>query len=145
LEQDTNRTDILIECFVPPPQFEPFLVELRKIIPADRADLLNLTIRHVNSDTNSFLRYADQDMVALVMLFNHARDAAGEAGMAKVTQDIVAAVLQHEGRYYLPYRLHPTPEQFNAAYPQAKRFFELKRKYDPDELFQNEFYQKYGK
>lgn len=145
LEHRSNRTDILIECFVPLPQFENFLVDLRKIIPANHADLLNLTVRHVNTDTNSFLRYADKDMVALVMLFNHTRNAAGEAGMAKVTQDIVAAALVHEGRYYLPYRLHATLEQFNAAYPQAKKFFELKRKYDPGELFQNEFYLKYGK
>ncbi len=30
------------------------------------------------------------------------------------------------------------------AYPQVDEFFELKGKYDPDELFQNEFYLKYG-
>lgn len=65
--------------------------------------------------------------------------------MSKLTQEIVAAALQNDGRYYLPYRLHATPEQFSQAYPQAKEFFALKRKYDPDELFQNEFYLKYGK
>jgi FAD/FMN-containing dehydrogenase len=79
------------------------------------------------------------------MLFSQTRDAAGEEKMSKLTQEIVAATLRHDGTYYLPYRLHATPEQFNEAYPQAKKFFELKRKYDPDELFQNEFYLKYGK
>jgi hypothetical protein len=44
----------------------------------------------------------------------------------------------------LPYRLHATPEQFYRCYPQAPEFFQLKRKYDPDELFQNEFYIKYS-
>ena len=61
--------------------------------------------------------------------FYSSRDAALEAG----------------GRYYLPYRLHARLDQFDAAYPQAVPFFRLKRKYDPDELFQNEFYAKYGK
>lgn len=145
LERGSNRTDILVECFVPPVQFEPFLTDLRKIVPAHSVDLLNLTVRHVNCDTNSFLRYADQDMVALVMLFNYPRNQAGDESMAKLTQEIVAAALRRKGRYYLPYRLHATPEQFAAAYPQAERFFELKRKYDPDEVFQNEFYLKYGK
>ena len=60
-------------------------------------------------------------------------------------QEMVAAALRHDGRYYLPYRLHATTEQFAEAYPQAKNFFALKRKYDPDELFQNEFYLKYGR
>jgi FAD/FMN-containing dehydrogenase len=45
----------------------------------------------------------------------------------------------------LPYRLHATREQFAQAYPQAREFFELKRKYDPDELFDNAFYNTYGK
>jgi FAD/FMN-containing dehydrogenase len=144
-DHSTNSTDILVECFVPPKQFNPFLAELRKIIPKNRADLLNVTVRDINRDDDSFLHYADKDMISLVMLFSQTRDATGEEKMSKLTQEIVAAALRHEGRYYLPYRLHATPKQFNEAYPQAKKFFELKRKYNPDELFQNEFYLKYGK
>lgn len=144
-DHSTNSTDILVECFVPPEQFEPLLVELRKIIPENQADLLNVTVRDINRDDDSFLRYADKNMISLVMLFSQTRDATGEEKMSKLTQEIVAAALRHDGRYYLPYRLHATTEQFNEAYPQAKKFFELKWKYDPDELFQNEFYLKYGK
>jgi FAD/FMN-containing dehydrogenase len=44
----------------------------------------------------------------------------------------------------LPYRLAATQKQFESAYPMARRFFRLKRRYDPDGLFQNEFYLKYG-
>ena len=116
-----------------------------KSFPQNQADLLNVTVRDINRDDDSFLRYADKNMISLVMLFSQTRDATGEEKMSKLTQEIVAAALRHDGRYYLPYRLHATPEQFNEAYPQAKKFFELKRKYDPDELFQNEFYLKYGK
>jgi hypothetical protein len=61
-----------------------------------------------------------------------------------MTQDLVDAALRSGGRYYLPYRLHPTQEQFAHAYPQSNEFFKLKRRYDPEELFQNEFYKKYG-
>jgi FAD/FMN-containing dehydrogenase len=144
-DHSTNTTDILVECFIPPKQFEPFVEEMRNIIPANHADLLNVTVRDVNTDRDTFLRYADKDMLSLVMLFSQTRNAEGEAQMAKLTQDLIGAALKHEGRYYLPYRLHATPEEFAEAYPQAKVFFSLKRKYDPDELFQNEFYLKYGK
>jgi hypothetical protein len=41
--------------------------------------------------------------------------------------------------------LPATPEQFRRAYPQATQFFEFKRQHDPQELFQNLFYLKYGK
>lgn len=144
-DHSTNTTDILVECFVPPDQFEPFVDEMGNIITANRADLLNVTVRDVNEDPDTFLRYADKNMLSLVMLFSQKRNAEGEVQMAKLTQELVAAALRHSGRYYLPYRLHATPEEFADAYPQAKAFFTLKRKYDPDELFQNEFYLKYGK
>lgn len=67
-----------------------------------------------------------------------------ERGMKALTRDLIDAALAHEGRYYLPYRLHATPEQFHLAYPQARMFIDHKRKYDPGELFQNQFYLKYG-
>jgi FAD/FMN-containing dehydrogenase len=62
-----------------------------------------------------------------------------------MTRELVDAAIQAGGRYYLPYRLHATPAQFLRAYPQAEQFFKLKRQYDPQELFQNQFYRKYGK
>ncbi|MGH8023296.1 MAG: hypothetical protein ACRED1_06930 [Limisphaerales bacterium] len=80
-----------------------------------------------------------------MMLFSQKRNAQGEAQMAKLTRELIAAALRHEGTYYLPYRLHATPREFAKAYPRARAFFALKHKYDPDELFQNEFYLKYGK
>jgi FAD/FMN-containing dehydrogenase len=64
--------------------------------------------------------------------------------MEAMTRDIIDAARRSGGRYYLPYRLHATAEQFAAAYPQASRFFELKRRYDPQELFRNAFYEAYG-
>lgn len=145
--QDRSKatTDILVECFVPLDKFAPLVGELRNLIPRHQADLLNVTVRDLAPDTDSFMRYADKPMFSLVMLFNQPRGAAGEAQNEALTQDIIAAALRHGGRYYLPYRLHATPEQFRQAYPQADAFFAAKKKYDPDELFQNEFYLKYGR
>jgi len=65
--------------------------------------------------------------------------------MEALTRELIDAALACGGRYYLPYRLHATPAQFRAAYPQAERFFQLKRQHDPHELFQNRFYATYGK
>jgi FAD/FMN-containing dehydrogenase len=144
-DHSTNSTDILVECFVPPEQFEPLLVDLRKIISENHADLLNVTVRDIDRDDDSLLRYADKNIISLVMFFSQTRDAKGDAQMSRLTQEIVTAALRHGGGYYLPYRLHATKEQFDEAYPQAEKFFQLKRKYDQDELFQNEFYLKYGK
>lgn len=140
-----TETDILHEYFIPPESLELFLTKCREIIPKYKLDLLNVTVRNVELDSDSYLRYADQEMFGLVMLFHQQRSASDEAEMQALTQELVEAALEVGGRYYLPYRLHSTPEQFHRAYPQATKFFQLKRQYDPDEAFQNYFYTKYGR
>ena len=138
-------TDILHEYFVPPEQVAPFVDSLRRIVRRHRPDLLNVTLRNVHRDPDSFLSYARAEMFGLVILFNHPRTPAADAGMAAMTRELIDAVLRVGGTYYLPYRLQATPSQFSRAYPQGAEFFALKRKYDPSELFQNRFYLTYGR
>ncbi|MCI0387803.1 MAG: hypothetical protein MOB07_03390 [Acidobacteria bacterium] len=103
-----------------------------------------MTVRNVKQDIDSLLRYADQDMFAFVMLFNQARTQEDDKRMDEMTQELIDAALACGGRYYLPYRLHATKAQFEKAYPQARSWFERKRHYDPDDIFQNQFFVKYG-
>ncbi len=143
--QKQADTDILHEYFIPPKSMGAFLEKCHTIIPKYNGDLLNITVRNVHRDSDSFLRYADRDLFGLVMLFHQRRTPDAEASMQTMTQELIDAALSVGGRYYLPYRLHATKEQFVRAYPQARKFFALKRKYDPEEVFQNQFYLKYGK
>jgi FAD/FMN-containing dehydrogenase len=144
-EQNIDRTDILHEYFIPTAQFVSFLDRARAIIPKHRGDLLNVTVRNMKEDRDTFLRYADRDMFAFVMLFNQARGQEDDKHMEEMTQELIDAALACGGRYYLPYRLHATKAQFEKAYPQAQTWLERKHYYDPDGIFQNEFYRKYGK
>jgi len=142
--RSAESTDILQEYFLPPESFEVFLERARLIVQEHKGDLLNVTVRDVLRDDDSFLRYADRDMLAIVMLFNQPRTPQADAAMETMTRALIDAAIRVGGRYYLPYRLHATSEQFRAAYPQASQFFELKRRYDPHQTFQNSFYVRYG-
>lgn len=143
-EQNADRTDILHEYFVPCVRIEDFLVKARKIIPNHAVDLLNVTVRDVKEDKDTFLRYADQDMFGLVMLFNQARTETADQEMEAFTREMIDAAMECGGRYYLTYRLHAMTEQFHRAYPQARDFFAKKRGYDPEGIFRNQFYTKYA-
>jgi len=44
------------------------------------------------------------------------------------------------GKEYLPYQLDYRSDQLQGAYPGVNAFFALKRKYDPSQLFTDEFY-----
>lgn len=140
-----QSTDVLHEYFVPHGRLGEFLTSARTIVPRHDANLLNVTIRSLQEDRDTFLRYADGPMFSLVMLFEQSRTPAAERAMQAMTVELIDAALAVGGRYYLPYRLHATAEQFARAYPQAGEFFRRKRKYDSSELFQNRFYARYGR
>jgi len=145
LDHSDATTDILHEYFLPKDGAVPFLRQAREIIRAHHADLLNVTVREVETDNDTFLRYADQRMIAFVMFFSQRRTASADLDMAQITRELIDAALHSGGRYYLPYRLHATAEQFRAAYPQSTEFFQLKDKSDPKDLFENAFYLKYAR
>ena len=142
---DPTGTDILHEYFVPHAELTRFLDAARPVFERGPCDLLNVTVRDIRRDEDTFLRYADQDMFGLVMLFHQKRTPEAEAEMRALTQDLIDIADSVGGRYYLTYRLHATREQFERAYPMAQEFFDAKRRYDPGERFQNRFYQTYGK
>jgi hypothetical protein len=145
LDHSDATTDILHEYFLPRVGAVPFLRQARKIIQAHHEDLLNVTVREVQTDNDTFLRYAEQPMIAFVMFFSQRRSVYADQDMGQMTRELTDAALQSGGRYYRPYRLHASRDEFRAAYPQAEDFFRLKQKYDPDDLFENEFHLKYAK
>jgi FAD/FMN-containing dehydrogenase len=141
--RDGSRTDILHEYFLPGERLADFLAACREIIPRHGGELLNVTLRDVRADPDTLLRYADRDLVAVVMFFDQRRDAEAERRMAAMTRELIDASLDLEGRYYLPYRPHATAAQFLRAYPMAHELLRLKHEVDPDTLFRNAFYERY--
>jgi FAD/FMN-containing dehydrogenase len=142
---DTGYTDILHEYFIPRDAVGRFIEEVKKIIPIYKADLLNITVRNVKKDDDSFLCYAKEEVFGFVMLFNQARDPKAETEMQALTQHLINTAQSLRGTYYLPYRLHATKEQLYKIYPEANTFFLLKKKYDPEQVFRNRFYETYSK
>jgi len=142
--RSSESTDILHEYFVPRESFGLFVEDLRSIAARHRADLLNVTVRDVVRDDDTFLRYADREMFALVLLFNVPRTPEADSQSEAMTRELIDASCRRGGRFYLPYRLHATPAQLRLAYPRIARFLELKLRYDPQEVFQNSFYAKYA-
>lgn len=141
--KDTGSTDILHEYFIPERTFYQFIDDMKPILSQSDVDLLNITIRRVENDTVTFMNYAREPVYGFVILFNQKKTVEGESSMKQLTQLLVDATIQNEGTFYLPYRLHISKKQMREVYPQTDSFFELKRSYDPTEIFSNKFYEHY--
>ena len=141
--KDTNSTDILQEYFIPERHFTEYINELKSVLPNKQIDLLNITIRGVYKDSDSYLNYARENVFGFVFLFNQKKNKHDEDEMKKLTEQLVKIAIKCEGTYYLPYRLHIDKETFRIVYPQGDEFFKLKSKYDPNGIFKNKFYEHY--
>jgi FAD/FMN-containing dehydrogenase len=140
---DETRTDILHEYFVDAVQFGAFVQACREVIPSSFQQLLNITLRYVDTDHDSVLTYATSPRVAAVMLFSQEKSVRAEADMARMTHELIERVLAIGGSYYLPYRPHATLDQFQRAYKRQAEFAALKRKLDPGLLFRHNLWEQY--
>ncbi|TGE29076.1 FAD-binding oxidoreductase [Hymenobacter metallicola] len=143
LNRTAGQTDVLHEYFIPRRNFDAFRRALQRIVPRHQADLLNITLRNVYPDKDTFLPYAREEVFGFVMFFNQDITPQAEQDMQQLTQELIEAATRLDGVYYLPYRLHATDTQLENAYPMMPEFLRLKRQYDPRGLFQNTFYQQY--
>ncbi len=142
-DRDPFRTDILHEYFVPPARFAEFIKACQDVIPASYQQLLNITLRYVNTDRDSVLAYAPEPRIAAVMLFSQEKTARGEGDMARMTHALIDRVLEIGGTYYLPYRPHASLDQLTRGYPRAAEFAAKKRALDRDLLFRHQLWDGY--
>jgi FAD/FMN-containing dehydrogenase len=144
LKNRLRDTDILEEYFVAYDRMPEFVDGLRETVEKNRANLLNVTIRTVHQDTVTALPYAKEDMFGFVLYFNVKFNDRDNEILRRTTSDLIDVAERCGGTYYLPYQLFYTKEQLRRAYPEIDGFFATKRKYDPEALFSNKFYEKYG-
>ena len=69
-DRDPGRTDILHEYFVAPERFGEFVEACQDVIPSSYQQLLNITLRYVDTDKDSVMAYATTPRIASVMLFS---------------------------------------------------------------------------
>ena len=139
LEPRTRKvsTYLLQEFFVPVDRFLPFARKLAGVLKARKVNALNVSIRHSPEDTVSLMRWAPREVFAFVLYYKQRSDAAASTEARAWTRELIDAVLENGGRYYLPYRLDATREQFRRAYPEADAFAAVKRRIDPENRFRN--------
>ncbi|HUF13367.1 MAG TPA: FAD-binding oxidoreductase [Longimicrobiales bacterium] len=132
--------EMITEIYVPRGALPDFLRDVAADFRASRAELIYGTVRLIERDTESFLAWAREPYACII--FNlHVTPT--DAGIAKATQDFRGLIdrgLSYGGSYYLTYHRWADREQVLAAYPRFPEFLHQKRRFDPDERFQSDWY-----
>lgn len=149
--EDLNRqlgakqkaTEMITEIYFPRKALFPFLEDVRKDLRESKANVIFGTFRLIEKDDESFLAWAKEPYACLI--FNIHTEHSPEA-LDKTAGDfrrLIDRAIQYGGSYYLTYHRWATRKQVEICYPQLTEFLRLKRKYDPEERFQSDWYRHY--
>jgi FAD/FMN-containing dehydrogenase len=136
-------TEVLTEAYVPHDNFVPFMQSVRQDFIDHNSDMTYGTIRFIEKDNESFLAWARERLVCIVCNLHVLHTDEGKRKAAEDFRRIIDRTIEFGGRYYLTYHRHATRKQVEACYPKFVEFLRLKKKYDPQERLQSDWYRHY--
>ncbi|OUR65986.1 hypothetical protein A9Q79_02695 [Methylophaga sp. 42_25_T18] len=142
-ESRDEKTYVLREYFIPVEHFDSFVPKMKDIFIRNDADIINVSIRHAHASPENLLSWARNEVFAFVVYYQQGTDEAAKEKVKQWSVEMIDAVIEANGAYYLPYQIYASPEQFHAAYPRADEFFALKAKLDPENRFINQLWKQY--
>jgi phytoene dehydrogenase-like protein len=117
--------------------------EARRELRRRRAIVIYGTVRLVERDDESFLRWAKEPYAWVVFNLHTEHRREGVWRSAEAFRALIDMARRREGSFYLAYHRFATREQMEACHPRFAEFLRRKRDHDPDERFQSEWYRHY--
>ena len=136
---------IITEIYVPRPDLPNFLSQAAELLRSNRTIVIYGTVRLIEKDDESFVAWAKKPYACIIFNLLTLHTPAGIEASARSFRGLIDLAIARGGSYYLTYHKFAKPEQVMACYPQFKQFLGLKRKYDPAERFQSDWYRYYRK
>lgn len=133
-------TEMITELYVPRECLADFMKEASGKLAASGVPVIYGTIRLIRRDTESALPWAREDFACVIFNLHVEHSPAGIAKAADAFRMLIDLALSFGGSYFLTYHRWATREQVLAAYPEFPAFIAAKRKYDPNERFQSEWW-----
>jgi FAD/FMN-containing dehydrogenase len=136
---------IITEIYVPRPDLPGFLAHAGEVLRANGTVVIYGTVRLIERDDESFLAWAKEPYACIIFNLLTFHTSTGIEASARSFRGLIDLAIGRGGSYYLTYHKFAKREQITPCYPQFKQFLDLKRKYDPTERFQSDWYRYYRK
>jgi len=143
LEAGSEGADVIVEVYVPRSELIPFLEDARRILLSGELPLVYGVIRFIEKDKDSFLAWAKKAYACVIFTAHTSREAKALHKSGETCRQLIRTATKRGGSFYLTYNRFATREDLTWAYPQFGEFLAMKRKYDPMETLQSEWYRHY--
>jgi FAD/FMN-containing dehydrogenase len=134
---------MISEVYVPRKDLVQFMASARAAAIKENWDIIYGTVRLIERDGESFLAWAKEDYVCIIFNLKVIHSPDGIAKAQRDFRSLIDAALLYGGSYYLTYHRWARKDQVEKCYPQFSEFLKMKRKYDPNEVIQSDWYRFY--
>jgi FAD/FMN-containing dehydrogenase len=136
-------SEMITEINVPRAELTDFLSEVRDDFRKNNVELIYGTVRLIEKDEESFLPWARQPYACTIFNLHASHTPAALHDSAAAFRRLIDIAVRRKGTYYLTYHKYARKDQVLACYPHFAEFLSLKRKFDPQERFQSDWYRHY--
>lgn len=144
LGYEHRATEMISELYVPRDRLADFMAAVADDFRKNNVDVIYGTIRLIERDDESFLAWARESWGCVIFNLHTEHTQDGIAKTKEAFCRLIDLAIEHGGTYYLTYHRWANRDQVEKCYPQLRQFLELKRKYDPKERFQSDWYRHYN-
>jgi FAD/FMN-containing dehydrogenase len=138
-----KATEAITEIYCERDALERFMAEVRDYARRDKVDIIYGTVRLIEQDRESFLPWARRPYACVIFNVHVEHTTSGLIKAGDVFRRLIDIGLKYGGSYYPTYNRYGLRRQVDACFPQMQEFLKLKLKYDPQKLFQSEWYRHY--
>ena len=136
-------SEAITEIYCERDALEPFMMEVRDYARRESVNIIYGTVRLIEQDKESFLAWAKKPYACVIFNLHIEHNTSGMIRGGDALRRLIDYGLRHGGSYYPTYHRYALQRQVEACFPQMHDFLKLKLKYDPDELYQSEWYRHY--
>ncbi|MEM1013425.1 MAG: FAD-binding oxidoreductase, partial [Planctomycetota bacterium] len=139
-DAEPRGTEMISEFYCDPDRLLDLLASVRAEFDARGVDMTYGTIRFIEPDEETLLRWAKRRSVCVVVNLHVKHHASGVDRVKDHFRRLFDLVIAHDGRFYLTYHRWATRDHLDAAYPEMPDFLRAKHAFDPDERFASDWY-----
>jgi FAD/FMN-containing dehydrogenase len=143
LHAKAKGSEMITEIYVPRARLAAFMEASRDALGGRRANVVYGTVRLIERDDETFLAWARERYACVIFNLHVDHTPKAIEAAADAFRALIDLGIEHGGSYYLTYHRWARKDQVERCYPQMREFLALKRRHDPGEVFQSNWYRHY--
>jgi len=133
-------SEMITELYVPRRALTAFMDDVRRDFLRNGVDFIYGTIRLIEAEHDTALPWAREDWACVIFNLHIDHRPQDISSAALHFRRLIDHALAHRGSYFLTYHRFATRAQVEAAHPGMRAFLDAKQEFDPQGIFQSDWY-----